>query len=54
MVILATQSAMTTEQFANWGWRIPFLLSMILVSVSLYVRLRMRESPIFSRIKARA
>ena len=52
MVILATQSAMTREQFANWGWRIPFLLSMILVSISLYIRLRMRESPIFSRIKA--
>jgi MFS family permease len=34
MVILATQSAMTREQFANWGWRIPFLLSMILVSIS--------------------
>ena len=52
MVILATQSAMTREQFANWGWRIPFLLSMILVSISFYIRLRMRESPIFSRIKA--
>src|SRR5580765_2458093 len=52
IVILGTQSATTREQFANWGWRIPFLLSMILVSISFYIRLRMRESPIFSRIKA--
>jgi MFS family permease len=52
MIILGTQSAMTREQFADWGWRIPFLLSLILVSVSFYIRLRMRESPIFSRIKA--
>ena len=52
MVILGTQSVMTKEQFADWGWRIPFLLSIILVSISLYIRLKMRESPIFSRIKA--
>lgn len=52
LVILGTQSAMTKEQFADWGWRIPFLLSIILVSISLYIRLKMRESPIFSQIKA--
>ncbi len=52
MVILGTQSVMTKEQFADWGWRVPFLLSIILVSISLYIRLKMRESPIFSRIKA--
>ncbi len=52
MVILGAQSAMTRQQFADWGWRIPFLLSVILVSISFYIRLRMRESPIFSRIKA--
>ena len=52
MVILGTQSAMTKEQFADWGWRIPFLLSIILVSISLYIRLKMRESPIFSHIKS--
>ena len=52
LVILGAQSAMTKEQFADWGWRIPFLLSIILVSISLYIRLKMRESPIFSQIKA--
>jgi MFS family permease len=52
LVVLGTQSAMTKEQLADWGWRVPFLLSIILVSISLYIRLKMRESPIFSRIKA--
>jgi MFS family permease len=52
LVVLGTQSAMTKEQLADWGWRVPFLLSVILVSISLYIRLKMSESPIFSRIKA--
>jgi MFS family permease len=52
LVILATQSSMSKEQFAEWGWRIPFLLSIVLVSISLYIRLKMRESPIFSLIKS--
>ena len=52
LVILGTQSSMSKEQFAEWGWRIPFLLSIVLVSISLYIRLKMRESPIFSHIKS--
>jgi len=52
LAVLGTQSAMPKEQLADWGWRVPFLLSIILVSISLYIRLKMRESPIFSRIKA--
>src|ERR1035438_454020 len=51
IVILVTQNAMSKEDFSNWGWRIPFLASLILVSISLYVRLRMKESPIFTQIK---
>ncbi|MGQ0794509.1 MAG: MFS transporter [Deltaproteobacteria bacterium] len=51
-VILAVQSAMTKEAFAEWGWRIPFLISVFLVVVSLYIRLRMKESPIFQHIKS--
>jgi MFS family permease len=51
LVILGTQNAMTKDQFADWGWRIPFLLSIILVTISLYIRLKMKESPIFSQIK---
>ena len=52
LVVLGTQSAMTKEQFADWGWRVPFLLSIILVTISLYIRLKMRESPIFSQLKS--
>ncbi len=52
LVILATQSAMSKEQFGDWGWRIPFLLSIVLVTISLYIRLKMRESPIFAHIKS--
>jgi MFS family permease len=51
LVILGTQSSMTKEQFAAWGWRVPFLLSILLVSISLYIRLKMKESPIFAHIK---
>jgi MFS family permease len=52
IVILATQSSMSREQFAAWGWRIPFLISIFLVAISLYIRLKMKESPIFSHIKS--
>jgi MFS family permease len=51
LVILGTQFAMNKEDFANWGWRIPFLFSFILVGVSLYMRVKLRESPIFVSIK---
>ena len=51
LVVLATQSWMTKEAFSDWGWRIPFLISIILVSISLYIRLKMKESPIFTSIK---
>src|SRR5713226_5949693 len=50
-VIIATQRSMSVEEFNTWGWRIPFLLSIVLVSLSFYIRLRMKESPIFSAIK---
>src|SRR5215813_1483101 len=51
-VSLLVQNAMTRESFNAWGWRIPFIISIFLVGVSLYIRLRMRESPIFSQIKS--
>jgi len=51
-VILLVQNAMTRAEFSVWGWRIPFLISIFLVGISLYVRLRMKESPIFERIKS--
>jgi MFS family permease len=51
VVILVTQQVMSKDAFSDWGWRIPFLASIILVTVSLYIRLKMKESPIFSQIK---
>jgi MFS family permease len=50
-VILTVQSTMSREAFAQWGWRIPFILSILLLGISLYIRLRMKESPIFQHIK---
>ena len=50
-VILIVQNAMSREAFRGWGWRIPFLISIFLVAISLYIRLRMKESPIFQHIK---
>src|SRR6201993_2482133 len=52
LVILATQSSMSKENFQAWGWRIPFLISIVLVAISLYIRLKLRESPIFAKIKS--
>jgi MFS family permease len=52
LVILGTQQAMTPDTFKAWGWRIPFLASIILVTISLYIRLKMKESPIFTQIKS--
>ncbi len=51
IVILATQSSMSREAFSAWGWRIPFLISIFMLAISLYIRLRMKESPIFTSIK---
>src|SRR5687768_11325383 len=50
-VILTVQNAMSREAFTSWGWRIPFVISIFLVAISLYIRLRMKESPIFQHIK---
>jgi MFS family permease len=52
IVILLTQQSMSKDDFSAWGWRIPFLASIILVSISLYIRLKMKESPIFTQIKS--
>jgi MFS family permease len=50
-VVLITRLSVGTEAFAAWGWRIPFLLSFVLVMMSLYIRMRLRESPLFSALK---
>ena len=40
------------EAFHSWGWRLPFLASFVLLGVSLYIRLKMQESPLFARLKS--
>src|SRR6185437_11571381 len=40
------------ETFAAWGWRVPFLLSFFLVAIALYIRVRLQETPLFTRLKA--
>jgi MFS family permease len=51
-VILIVQNMMSADDFNSWGWRIPFIISIFLVGISLYIRLRMKESPIFAQIKS--
>ena len=51
-VILSVRQSVGVEAFSEWGWRIPFCLSAILVGFSVYIRLRMAESPLFAKIKA--
>jgi MFS family permease len=51
VVILIVQNSLSQEKFNDWGWRIPFLLSSVLVAVSLVIRARMTESPIFRELK---
>ena len=51
-VIEATRSALGPEAFRAWGWRVPFLLSILLVGLSFYIRISLKESPLFSRLKA--
>jgi MFS family permease len=52
-VILITRLALGEEGFRDWGWRIPFLLSILLVAMSYYVRMRLKESPLFASLKAK-
>jgi MFS family permease len=56
-IILLTRHALdprpevSVEKFEQWGWRIPFLLSILLVAISVYIRMRMKESPLFRLLK---
>src|SRR4051812_28285911 len=51
-VSIIVQNSMSAAEFSAWGWRVPFIISIFLVAISLYIRLRMKESPIFSQIKS--
>lgn len=52
MVILATRTMIGEAAFADWGWRVPFIVSILLLAVSVYIRLSMNESPAFAKMKA--
>ena len=50
-VILITRNAVGEDAFKAWGWRVPFLISIILVAISLYIRYSLRESPMYDKLK---
>jgi MFS family permease len=51
-VILGVRLTLSAESFASWGWRLPFLVSAILLAVSVYIRLKLSESPVYAEMKA--
>jgi len=51
IVILSVRSIVGEQEFAAWGWRVPFLLSAFLLAISVYIRLSMNESPAFQKMK---
>ena len=51
LVVIGTRSIMGEEAFADWGWRLPFLISLVLLAISLWIRLQLNESPVFRKMK---
>jgi metabolite-proton symporter len=51
-LVFVAVGVLDDEQFASWGWRLPFLFSIVLVGVGLFIRLRVEESPVFKALKA--
>jgi MFS family permease len=52
-VIIGTRTYLGNDAFNDWGWRIPFIISLLLVAIAVYIRLSLQETPIFQDIKAR-
>ncbi len=52
VVVLGCKALMSAETWADWGWRVPFLLSILLLAISLWMRLKLSESPVFQAMKA--
>jgi len=52
MVILGTRTVIGEAAFADWGWRVPFIVSILLLAISVWIRLSMNESPAFAKMKA--
>jgi MFS family permease len=53
VVIIATRTYFGTEAFNAWAWRVPFLVSFLLVAIAIYIRLQLQETPIFQEIRAK-
>jgi MFS family permease len=53
IVIVGTRAYLGDEAFNDWGWRIPFLVSFLLVAIAIYIRLQLQETPIFQEIRAK-
>ncbi|HEX4874751.1 MAG TPA: MFS transporter, partial [Sphingorhabdus sp.] len=51
LVVIGTRTAIGEEAFKDWGWRIPFLISILLLAVSMWIRLQLAESPVFQKMK---
>src|SRR6478735_1288118 len=52
LVIILSKAAMDESSFNDWGWRIPFWISIIMVAISIIIRMKMQESPLFNKVKA--
>jgi hypothetical protein len=52
LVILFTRTYLGEKEFAEWGWRVPFLLSIVLLAISVWIRLALNESPVFQKMKS--
>jgi MFS family permease len=52
-VIIGTRTYLGTEAFNDWGWRLPFIISLLLVAIAIYIRLSLQETPVFLDIKAK-
>ncbi|MBC8090075.1 MAG: MFS transporter [Phycisphaerae bacterium] len=52
IVVLVTRTTLGEQKFAEYGWRIPFLASIVLIALSLYIRLSLKESPLFAKLKS--
>jgi MFS family permease len=51
LVVIGTRTLLGEEAFRDWGWRVPFLLSLVLLVVSMWIRLQLAESPVFQKMK---
>ena len=51
LVVFATRRAVGEDAFAAWGWRVPYLVSVVLLAISLWIRMRLQESPVFRKMR---